>query len=121
MPIGEITEKYFISPREAVQIIGQATFGPEWRADLPNDDPMTKAALRSLYKALQSGAAKADYYETGQQPRPLTPAMADDELFTISLKHNGCLFGSTQWPPNFLKAEQESLYSSTTKQQNSPV
>lgn len=104
-----------------MQIIGQATFGPEWRADLPNDDPMTKAALRSLYKALQSGAAKADYYETGQQPRPLTPAMADDELFTISLKHNGCLFGSTQWPPNFLKAEQESLYSSTTKQQNSPV
>lgn len=107
MAIGEIKEKFFLSPREAVALIGPESFGPDWKPDLPYDDPIMKAALRNLYAALQSGTVDAYHHDFDGFERPLAPVEAANDFFKIDLKRNCCFFGPS--PPRELKISRAAL------------
>ena len=109
MQIGEITEKYFLSPKQAIKIIGPLSFGTDWQHDLPLDHPHMQGALRNLYKALQSGTVSAFHHAFDGHERQLTAAQAGNEFFKIDVKRDCCFFGPIVGPPNELKIVRSEL------------
>ena len=91
MAIGEITEKYYISPKEAVTIIGRKSFD-EWNDNLLEDakNPLVISALKNLYKALQSGKVAAYTHSQDGFERRLNAVEAANDFFRIDLKIDAC-------------------------------
>ncbi|MET3353946.1 UNVERIFIED_ORG: hypothetical protein ABID33_001852 [Xanthobacter viscosus] len=115
IPIGEIQEKYFLSPREAIALIGPETHGSAWEDNLPFDDERIKIPLRNLYKALESGKVDAFYHAFDGHERQLKPAVAANEFFKIDLKRNCCLFGPIESHPYELKISKSDLVAFLSK------
>ncbi|MFT4095691.1 MAG: hypothetical protein QM651_01120 [Rhodoblastus sp.] len=90
MAIGKIDEKYFLSPLEAIELVGPETYGDEWRQGLPVNDLMMKGALHNLYTALQSGSVLAVHHCGDGNETPLPPIEAAHEFFKIDLASNAC-------------------------------
>lgn len=104
MPIGEIKDTYFVTPREAIdEIVGPATHGDTWQKQLPANDDRVRKALRNLYKALQSGKVSAFHHAFDGHERLLTAAEAANDFFKIDLDRDCCLFGPIEGLPRELK------------------
>lgn len=121
MPIGRIEEKAFLSPREAIDIIGPASFGSDWKPDLPIDHPLMKDALHNLYVALKSGLVEAYHDEYNGMPRPLRPIDIEDEFFRIDLKRNCCIFGPVESNPNRMNISRRGLEEFLRLHRSSPA
>lgn len=106
MSIGKINEKYFLSPREAIeQLVGPATFD-NWDF---NKTEHIKLATGNLLKALQSGNVEAYYSDFDGFPRLLRPELAADQFFKIDAKRDCCFLGAFSPHPNDLKIKLADL------------
>lgn len=96
----EITEKYFVSPRDAALIVGRESFGSNWSDDWI-DDPNSeqcRAILATLRKALQSGQVAASYSnDYGEHEFKRTYANGD--FFNIDLKRDRIFLSSSSPEP----------------------
>jgi len=110
MPIGILEQKYFLSPREAVeQLVGPATFGGEWEPNIDADDARMQGAIQNLQKVLQSGEVSATYTYGDGIERELTAAKAAGDFFKIDLKRDCCYLDIEKYPPCGLKINKLSL------------
>lgn len=110
MPIGEIKDRFFLSPREAIdEIVGPATHGDAWQKQLPAGNDLVKIALRNLYTVLQGGKITAYHHAFDGHERQLTAIEAANEFFKIDLDRNCCLFGPIEGPPRELKISRADL------------
>ncbi|MDC1198833.1 hypothetical protein N8071_00455 [bacterium] len=83
----KIERAYFISPREAFQIVGAESFRSSWDPSCAEDEDSEQrhVALNNLRAALESGRVQA-YWHDFDYERPLRPYEAAGEFFQINLK-----------------------------------
>lgn len=91
MPIGILEQKYFLSPREAVeQLVGPATFGDQWEPNKISDDAYIKVVIQNMRNILQSGEVGATYTYGDGIEHELTAVKAAGDFFKIDIIRNSC-------------------------------
>ena len=89
MPI-QINTKFYVSPKEAFEIVGQESYGLEWDnsfIEKPESEQF-KICLRNLYKAFESGEVSIFTTYGNGSPRQLEPVATRGYFFEIDLKRN---------------------------------